>query len=204
MPGKFDPTSNGVHYTLIRRESSQEIGSFSRTAGILASFGLEIQRAQIERVDPFAWNDFWVVDPDHPQETVPDDRILEVSETLEALMNAPDEPLPPPRQVWNVSSQEPDSVNVLPSKVTFDNETIDHYTILSLFAYDSPGLLHRVTDAIAKQNLVLHFAKIDTHFDQVADVFYISEVDDSRLLDRDRQQRVRDAVLSVLGESKTV
>lgn len=196
--GNFDPAINGVHYTVLRREPASAIGSFARAAGVLAVVGLEIQRAQVERVDEFAWNDFWVVDPDYRNEEVPAGRIREVSEKLESLMDHPSKPLPPPRRVWSSTGDEPDSVNVLPMKVMFDNDTIDRYTILSLFAYDRPGLLHKVTDVIARQGLVLHFAKIDTHFDQVADVFYVTETDESCLLDHDRQKRVRAELMKVL------
>ena len=37
---------------------------------------------------------------------------------------------------------------------------------------------------------MLHFAKIDTHLDQVADVFYVTEEDGKQLND-DRQDEVR-------------
>ena len=39
---------------------------------------------------------------------------------------------------------------------------------------------------------------IDTHLDQVADVFYVSEIDGTKLIDRNRQQEVREALLAVL------
>jgi [protein-PII] uridylyltransferase len=196
--GQFDPSIRGVHYTVLRRENANAVGSFARSAGVLAVVGLEIRRAQIERVDRFAWNDFWVIDPDFKDGEVPVSRIEEVSRKMESLMDDLDKPLPPPRRVWSAVSRESDTVNLLPVKVTFDNDTIDRYTILSLFAYDRPGLLYQVTDAIARQRVVLHFAKIDTHLDQVADVFYVSEVDGSRILDHKRQQDVRQSILNVL------
>jgi [protein-PII] uridylyltransferase len=202
--GQFDPSIRGVHYTVLRRESANAVGSFARSAGVLAVVGLEIRRAQIERVDQFAWNDFWVVDPDYKDGEVPVSRIEEVSRKMETLMDDFEKPLPPPRRLWSSVSREPDAVNLLPVKVTFDNDTIDRYTILSLFAYDQPGLLYRVTDAIARQRVVLHFAKIDTHLDQVADVFYVSEVDGSRILDPRRQQVVRESILSVLESTSKV
>ena len=64
---------------------------------------------------------------------------------------------------------------MLPTKVVFDNETFDRYTILSLFTYDQVGLLYRIAAALADKQIVLHFAKIDTHLDQIADVFYVTE-----------------------------
>ena len=46
-------------------------------------------------------------------------------------------------------------------------------------------------------SLVLHFAKIDTHLDQVADVFYLTEEDGSKLLAEDRKMQIRDALLEI-------
>ena len=86
---------------------------------------------------------------------------------------------------------------MLPKKVVFDNETVDRYTILSFFAYDEVGLLYRIAATLAEKRVVLHFAKIDTHLDQVADVFYVSEQDGSKLTDPKRQREIRDALLDV-------
>ena len=88
-------------------------------------------------------------------------------------------------------------MNVLPTKVVFDNDTVDRYTILSFFAYDEVGLLYRIAATLAENQVVLHFAKIDTHLDQVADVFYVSELDGSKLTDSERRHQIREALLSV-------
>jgi len=44
---------------------------------------------------------------------------------------------------------------------------------------------------------VLHFAKIDTHLDQVADVFYVSEQDGSKFTRSERRAEIRNALLSM-------
>ena len=61
------------------------------------------------------------------------------------------------------------------------------------------GLLYRIAATLAEQRLVLYFAKIDTHLDQVADVFYISEQDGSKLTDPNRQREIRAALLDVVS-----
>ena len=88
-------------------------------------------------------------------------------------------------------------MNVLPTKVVFDNETVERYTILSFFAYDEVGLLYRIAATLAKMNVVLHFAKIDTHLDQVADVFYVSEPDGSKFTNSERRAEIRNELLSM-------
>ena len=114
------------------------------------------------------------------------------------LLDSPDEPLPAHRKKWDSHNpREGDSVNVLPTKVVFDNETVERYTILSFFAYDEVGLLYRIAATLAKMNVVLHFAKIDTHLDQVADVFYVSEPDGSKFTNSERRAEIRNELLSI-------
>jgi [protein-PII] uridylyltransferase len=201
-----DPVFKAMRYTVIHLENEESIGTFARATGALSTLGLVILRAQIETIgDRLAWDDFWVIDPECPEGPV-EERTDRVCKCVTRLLDTPSEPLPAYRRTWATGSKrEPDHVNVLPRKVVFDNETVDRYTILSLFAYDEVGLLYRIAKALAEQRVVLHFAKIDTHLDQVADVFYVSEADGSKLLDQARQHQVREALLSSisnpLGES---
>ena len=176
--GEFDRTVSAVRYSIIRREGQQRIGTFARITGALMSCGVTILRAGIETFDnDLIWDNFWVNDPDFPGQP-PETRISDVSKRVCELLDAPDAPLPATRQTWaSQRAREPDSVNVLPTNVVIDNETVERYTIVSLFTYDQVGLLYRVAAALADLRIVLHFAKIDTHLDQTADVFYVSEQD---------------------------
>ncbi len=193
---RFDPSLSAVRYTFVRREGEQTIGTFARATGALSTAGLTILRADIETVgDHLAWDDFWVFDPDFP-DAPPALRQKEICDRIRRLLDSPDAALPPHRQTWATKgNKEPATVNVLPTKVTFDNETFGRYTILSIFAYDRVGLLYHIASTLAEHRVVLHFAKIDTHLDQIADVFYVTEVDGSPILDTYRQIELRDALL---------
>ncbi|QDT02457.1 Bifunctional uridylyltransferase/uridylyl-removing enzyme [Rubripirellula lacrimiformis] len=196
----FDEAIKAMRYTVIRHEQRHSIGTFSRATGALATSGLAILRAQIEMVGDFAWDHFWVIDPEYPEGETPQHRTDQISQRVCHLLDNPDEPLPRFRTTWKPTSEvEPTSVNVLPKKVVFDNDTVDRYTIVSFFAYDEVGLLYRIASALADQRLVLSFAKIDTHLDQVADVFYVHEVDGTKLTDPNRQMQVRAALLDVVS-----
>ena len=194
-PDPDDPSS--TRYLIVHRQE-QRIGIFARVTGAFLSCGLKVLRAVIGTVDDVVWDEFWVSDPDHPTQPSPA-RIEKVQVRLKHLLDTPDAPLPPSRKTWSLGSQaESDEVNVLPTKVVFDNETLDRYTILSLFAYDQTGLLYRIASALSALRLDLHFAKIDTHLDQVADVFYVTEENGSQL-DEQRQLEVRDSLLGVVS-----
>jgi [protein-PII] uridylyltransferase len=195
-----DVVFKAMRYTVIHRENEESIGTFARATGALSTLGLVILRAQIETIgNELAWDHFWVTDPECPDGPV-QGRIDQVCERVKHLLDTPSESLPAYRRTWAADNKrEPAQVNVLPRKVVFDNETVDRYTIVSLFAYDEVGLLYRIATALAEQRVVLHFAKIDTHLDQVADVFYVSEPDGSKLLDGQRQHQVREALLSSIS-----
>ncbi len=194
---RYEEQSQAIHYTIIRREDGLTVGTFARVCGALSASGVEIMRARIEMAGDLVWDDFWVNDLQYPDSKPPQSRMKEIGNKVRFLLDSPDEPIPAPRKIWNAHrSNEGDSVNVLPKKVVFDNNSIDRYTIVSIFAYNEVGLLYRIADAFAAQNAVLHFAKIDTHLDQVADVFYVSELDGSRITDSERQREIREALLA--------
>ena len=199
VKGQPDAIDDAIHLTVVRREAADEIGTFSRTVAAITGSGLSIARAQLERFTDFAYNDFWVQDLNFAGRDRTQSRVDQVTKMVTKLLNDPSLPIAKPTARWN-DPETSDVVNVLPSKVVFDNSTIPHATIVSLFAYDSPGLLARTTRSIAEQRLVLQFAKIDTHLDQVADVFYVTEADGSQLTDPQRQDAVRRSILdSVSG-----
>ena len=194
----YDSRFNATRYTVVRREDEHSIGTFARATGVLSTSGLTILRAQIEMVGDLAWDNYWVTDLDGRDSQNVDARSDEICARVCHLLDSPDEPLPPHRRKWDTQNpREGDNVNVLPTKVVFDNETVERYTILSFFAYDEVGLLYRIAATLAKMNVVLHFAKIDTHLDQVADVFYVSEPDGSKFTDPERRAEIRNELLNM-------
>ena len=201
----YDQAVQAVRFVVIRREDNLTMGTFARATAALAANGLDIQRAQIETVGDYAWDYFWVVDsnlgPSDNETDIDSEQILAISNRVRDLIDSTNQPMPKPPKTWSTKElSEPDSVNVLPIKVVFDNESVDRYTIISFFAYDRVELLSRIALAMSLQKLNLSFAKIDTHLDQVADVFYVSELDGSKLVDRDRQEEVRQAMLDVVDD----
>ena len=199
---RFDPMVDAARYTIMRSEGRREddensMGTFATATAALAANGLSIVRAQIETVDGFAWNSFWAVDPTAATEDLVDlFRLQESCDRLCELVSKPDRELPQPRRVWqSTSTDENDRVHVLPTQVMFDNDTVSDSTIISFFAYDQVGLLASVAEAFTELGLELNFAKIDTHLDQVADVFYVTDRDGNKLVGEERLREVRERLL---------
>lgn len=201
--GEYDAGVSAMKYTIFHRQGLENIGTFTRVTGALLTCGLSILRADVETFDEdLVWDTFWVSDPDFPDEP-PQSRIDDVCARICRLLDTPDAPLPAYRQTWAMqSASEPDTVQVLPSNVVFDNETLDRYTILSFFSYDQEGLLYRISSALLSLQIVLHFAKIDTHLDQIADVFYVTEINGDQILDHGRQTEIRKLLLDVVDDGQ--
>ena len=198
-----DAAASSVRFTIVLRLGERRIGAFARATAALSSCGLTIRRANIETIgDDLLWDNFWVTDPEHDG-MPPESRIEEVCQTVRRALDDPDSPLPKPRRTWKTKgNREPSSVHLLPTKVVFDNDAFDHQTILSLFTYDRRGLLSDIAAALSTSSVSIQFAKIDTHLDQIADVFYVTEVNGEPIIDSERQELIRRAVLDAIAKGE--
>lgn len=95
------------------------------------------------------------------------------------------------RSIKTISKERPQTVAV-------DNETSSFYTIIEVIAWDFPGLLYRITDAIFRCRLDIWVAKIATQVDQVVDVFYVRSFDGEKVDAADDVKRIRETIAAVL------
>lgn len=197
--GAVDPAASAVRYTIVLRQGERRVGVFARITAAFSACGLSIMRANVETVgEDLLWDQFWVNDPELKQRQ-PESRIEEVCRVVTKALDDPDSVMPTPRRVWQTQgAKEPSSVLLLPTKVLFDNDTFDHQTILSMFTYDRPSLLSDISGTLSQLDVVIQFAKIDTHLDQIADVFYVTNPDGSPITDSDRQETIRNALVDAV------
>ncbi len=193
--GRFDAGRGATEYTVVMQQKDQPIGTFAKATGALAACGLSILKAEISTLsNDWIWDTFLVEDQGTTANH--DEHIREIGERVARMMSS-SKPVPTHRKVWSSLSQsEASKIKLQPARVSFDNETMDRYTILLLFAYDRPGLLASVSAVLASLKIVLHFAKIDTHLDQAVDVFYISELDNTKITSPARLSQIRFALLA--------
>ncbi len=69
-----------------------------------------------------------------------------------------------------------------------------------MFAYDRMGLLYSVSKVLFEMQLVLHFAKISTHLDQVVDVFYVSDVAGKKIEESTALYLIRQRLLQAVNQ----
>ena len=85
-----------------------------------------------------------------------------------------------------------------PNRIVVDNESSGFFTIIEVFAYDFPGLLFSITDALFRCGLDVWVSKISTKVDQVVDVFYVRDFDGQKVDAPDRVLAIKKALADVL------
>jgi [protein-PII] uridylyltransferase len=84
------------------------------------------------------------------------------------------------------------------TQVSLDDRASPRHTVIEVLARDRPGLLFTVADALHRLGLSIAVAKINTEGTRVADVFYVSEADGSKIGPGKRAAEVREHIVQVL------
>jgi [protein-PII] uridylyltransferase len=112
--------------------------------------------------------------------------VLSGAESLESLLRG------------RVNSQTLPAPKVpIATQVRFDDLSSSNSTLLEVIAQDRTGLLYDVSSALAESGCNIEVALIDTEGQKAIDVFYLTF--EGCKLDPQRQQIVRDALLTRLG-----
>jgi [protein-PII] uridylyltransferase len=84
-------------------------------------------------------------------------------------------------------------------EVRIDNDSSDFFTLIEVFADDRIGLLHQITHTLFDLGLDIQIAKIATKKDQVADVFYVRNLDGEKVLEAEKLAGIKKALLEALA-----
>jgi len=198
VEGRYDPEARIVDYRIIL-DSEHSTGCFHLISGALAARGLEILGAEITTSrDNIVVDVFHVVDRDFAGE-VPAGRIEEVGESIRSVLTRQITVENLFRRHRRYSSRPvSESVMKLPTRVEIDNDTSDRCTVVSVFAHDQTGLLYTITRTLFQLGLSIELAKIATHFDQVADVFYVTDNSGRKIDDEARRDEIRQRMMDEL------
>ncbi len=81
-----------------------------------------------------------------------------------------------------------------PIRAVIDNTSSDFFSIIEVFAEDTPGLLYKVTSTLADLGINIFKAKIATSADQAVDVFYVLDRYGDKIHDEEYVNEIRDAL----------
>ena len=85
------------------------------------------------------------------------------------------------------------------TRVHVDNEPSDFYTLVEVFTDDRIGLLYRITHTLFTLGIDIRIAKISTKADQVADVFYVLDLEGQKIMEQGKVEKIREGLLQELS-----
>ena len=148
-------------------------GIFSRLAGALALVGANIVDARTYTSrDGYATAVFWLQDGEgkpYAKSRLPRLRNM-ISKTLKGEI----QPRDALKDRDKIKKRE--RAFRVPTRITFDNEGSEIYTIIEVDTRDRPGLLYDLTRALAANNINIASAVIATYGEQVVDTFYVKDM----------------------------
>jgi [protein-PII] uridylyltransferase len=86
------------------------------------------------------------------------------------------------------------------TEVLFDDRASPRHTVVEVFAKDRPGLLYKLARALHELGLTIALSKINTEGMRVADVFYLSELDGSKVTSSSRYKEIHDSLMRATQE----
>ena len=177
-------------------------GIFSHLCGVLAGNGINILGARIVTRDDGRILDVFYVNRLGKSTHTEKDLWSKVNEDLNDVLKGKAE-------VGQIVSRRkkygPIYVKTIPkhpARVEIDNESSESSTIIDVYTYDRVGLLYDITRAITNLGLSITYAKISTKVDQVADVFYVNEINGGKVHDPKKLNQIKSIFNTIDSENQ--
>lgn len=173
-------------------------GLFAILTGVLAARGMNIVGARIATSDDgIALDAFRISHLERRAVALDEDRWIKTRELLEDVLAGR-------RDLGEVMARaekpgllDKKRVARVATEIVVTNEVSDEYTVVDVYTHDRVGLLYRIAQALYALKLDIHLAKISTNVDQVLDVFYVTEADQTKST---RVAEIRSALAAALSE----
>jgi [protein-PII] uridylyltransferase len=195
LEAEAEPSSGTYEVTFLAKDRA---GLFSDVAGVMALNNINILSARI-----YTWRDGPAVDIFTVTPPLDPIRTKEIWQRIKGdLAETFQGKLPLSERL-----QQKAEPTILSSKKTFnrqtqvivDKESSDFFTLIEVFTDDRIGLLYRITHTLFTLGIDIRIAKIATKADQVADVFYVLDLEGQKVMEEEKVQRIRDVLLQELS-----
>ncbi|WP_428926704.1 [protein-PII] uridylyltransferase [Marinibacterium sp. SX1] len=172
-------------------------GIFARLAGALALVGANICDARTYTTkDGYVTATFWIQDHDgNPYEVSRLPRLTQmIHRTLKGEVVAREalksrDKIKPREQAFKV-----------PTKVIFDNDGSDIYTIIEVDTRDRPGLLYDLARSLAEANIYIASAVVATYGEQAVDTFYVKDMFGLKYHTPSKQKRLEERLIKAVAD----
>ena len=165
-------------------------------AGACAAAGANIVGASIATTRDGSALDTFLLQREFEQEDDERRRAARIGETIEKLLRG---------ETWlgalmskKREVKGPIRAFAVPPEVLIDNASSDQFTVIEIAGLDRPGLLYEITSAISDLNLDITSAHITTFGERAVDVFYVTDLTNKKVVNKDRQTMVRNRLSTVI------
>lgn len=186
----YRPETKTTTYTVVTSECASE-SVFSKICGGLAAHHMDVLRARIYTLADGTVIDQFDVRDTHLYGDPTPERVQMVAATIRRILTGELSVLD---ALYSTRSSmfghKPVVQRPVDTSVTLDNYTSDSCTVIDVFTNNQRGLLYTLATGIARLGLSVQYAKIATYEDEVADVFYVREIDGRKVEQPDRVRLV--------------
>jgi len=187
-------------YTSLRVCTWDRPRLFSRIVGSLSSVGLNILNAQVfSRTDGLAL-DLFLVTRAAGEPAIPKEDRDRFESLLISVLNGREVNFAS-RIAKGVRAQAAYTVlgaEAAPTRVHFDNNISEEYTVIDVESVDRIGLLYAISNTFAELGLNLALAKIVTEKGAAVDSFYVNEITNGKIVSPERQGEIKSRLLHAI------
>lgn len=200
IEGAYDPEMDTVTFRIFAG-GDHEANSFHRVAGVLSGLRMDIHSVQTcTTAGSTLIASFLVSDNDFIGK-VAEHRIKEVCDTLSDVLTG----RTTVDHVFRRSglfrlTRKVHALAPVDPRVSVDNDCSEHYTVIDVFAQDSPGLLYTLALTLHQHGLSVELARIATNVDQVVDVFYVADQNGCKLESEEKIEELKAALMQELWD----
>lgn len=186
-------TSRGNSLVFVHMPNSKNI--FSTATRVIEKLGLNIVDARIiTNENGYTLDTFAVLESDNKR-IKNEERCNEVKARIKKALTSTEEKSEPTSWIEN---RQIKNFN-LPNLVKFDTDKKNNRTIMEVNTIDRPGVLSRISTAMALCGINLQGAKIATYGERVEDIFYLVDDENNAIDDPLKFECLENSVLEALS-----
>ncbi|GAA4048841.1 [protein-PII] uridylyltransferase [Parerythrobacter jejuensis] len=186
--------------TLVTVIAADHPGLFYRIAGGIHLAGGNIIDARIHTTrNGWAVDNFLVQDPVGRSFAEPDQLARIKKSIADAIANRGE--LVPRLAQRPLPRARAKAFDVRP-RVLFDNDASGRFTVIEVNARDRSALLNRLGRALFESQLIVHSAHITAYGERAADIFYVTDLTGSKVVDDARKEAIRAALLEAASDER--
>ena len=175
-------------------------GVLARLAGGVAASGANIVDARvISRKDGLALDVLWVQDATR-QAITDSDALARLHTNIEKAMRGTLDIDTAMRARWRATPARMRRITA-PSRVLINNQISPTHTVIEINGKDAPGLLYRLTGALAEMGVQIQMASVSTYGNRVVDVFYVKDSFGLKLEAKARIKALEAVLLKIVEDS---